>query len=96
MIYVCVVREAVCEVCSGQFTLAPGEAIPDKCIHCGSVDWLYGREPMEGIYIRNGISRERRALNPGARARNRQVRGQAQYRQFKPKAVDEPEEPTDN
>jgi hypothetical protein len=100
MIYVAVVRECVCEICSGQWTLQAGESVPKRCIHCASLDWLYGREPMDAVWIRQRVSRDSIEKNPGAKSRTRQERGRAQGRGFKPypqpKDVDEGEEPTDN
>lgn len=96
MIYVAVIRRAVCEICDGVWDLEAEEPVPDRCIHCASRDWLFGREALDSTFVRMRISRERIEKNPGAKARNRQERGKSQYRSFHPKPVDEDEEAQDN
>jgi hypothetical protein len=88
MIVLVIVRRAQCEICSGQFDLKPGQAVPGKCEVCGSEDWLYGPDSSESRFIRQGIKKRKRTLNPGAKSRTRQERGKRQWRQFKTKDGD--------
>jgi hypothetical protein len=50
---------------------------------------MWGIESRDSRFIRQGISRLRRKLNPGAKSLKRQEQGKRQYQGFKPK----PEEP---
>ena len=84
-IYICIVRRAQCAMCSEQWDLEPGSETPDRCLHCGSVEWEWGPESRDTRYIRQGISRLRTVLNPGAKSRARQERGRKQFKHFKPK-----------
>lgn len=84
-VLVVVVRRALCAVCEGTFDLEAGEAKPEKCPHCRSKDWEWGAASIDSRYIRQGISRERKILNPGATSKRRQDRGKKQWRRFKPK-----------
>ena len=104
MILITIYRIANCEVCDGQWALDPRIELPlpEECLICGSRDWLWGPEPLDSRFIRQGISRKGRKVNPGASSRARQEQGKRQWRQFRgkddqlPKAVDEAETPKDN
>ena len=93
MIYIVVIRRCLCEICFKQWDLEFGEDPPKTCPHCGSRDWEEAPEIRDALYIRKGITKNRRRLNPGAASRARQEQGKRQWRQFKPKPVDSPEEP---
>lgn len=88
MIVIIIVRRAVCEVCNGFFDLEFGEDPPAECKLCGSSDWEEAPEIRDAIYIRKGISKAKRRLNPGAASGKRQNRGKKQWRRFKDKAGD--------
>lgn len=90
-VYVCVVRRAQCVICTNTWDLQPEEH-PDRCLHCGSADWEWGRESADSRLIRQGISRLRRRLNPGAKSKKRQDRAKAQHQAMQPKmeAVEPP------
>jgi hypothetical protein len=87
-VYLAIMRIGHCEICNEQFNLWP-QKNPDKCPACGSVDWEWGPECRESIFIRQGIQRARRRLNPGATSKKRQDHGRKQWRQFKPKPEEE-------
>jgi len=93
MIVIVVIRRCLCEVCSKTFDLEWGEEPPEKCRVCGSVNWEEAPEVRDATYIRKGISKSKRRLNPGAASRKRQSQGRKQWRQFKPKPVDESAKP---
>lgn len=84
-VYIAVVRIAQCEICTEQWTLEPGERPPDKCVHCGSGDWMWGVESRDSRFVRQQITRERRSLNKGVKSRKRQEQGRKQWRRFQPK-----------
>lgn len=84
-VLVVVVRRALCCVCESTFDLEAGEAKPEKCRACNSKDWEWGPASIDSRYIRQGISRERKILNPGATSKKRQDRGKKQWRQFRGK-----------
>jgi hypothetical protein len=88
MILLVVVRRAFCEVCGGYFDLPPGHEVPPICKLCGSFDWLYGPESVDGRLVRQGIKFAEKRLNPGVKSKKRQDRAKAQWRQLKPKPVD--------
>jgi hypothetical protein len=67
------------------FDLEWGEDPPEKCQLCGSVNWEVPQEIRDATYIRKGISKSKRRLNPGAASRKRQQRGRAQHQAFKSK-----------
>lgn len=80
-VFVAVVRIAQCTLCSGQWNLEPQE-MPERCVHCGSLDWEWGIESSDSRYIRQQISRLRKVLNPGAKSRARQQHGKSQHQAF--------------
>lgn len=84
-ILIAVVRRALCAICSGTFDLDAGEEKPERCRHCGSKEWEWGPDSMDSRYIRQGIDRSRKSLNPGATSKKRQDHGRRQWRQFKGK-----------
>ena len=103
MILIQIYRIAQCEICHGQWALDPRLEIsnPDECQICGSRDWLWGPEPLDSRFIRQGISKKSRKVNPGASSRKRQEQGKSQWRKFRSKenqvkAVDAAETPKDN
>ena len=83
-VFISVVRTAQCYFCNGQWILDPMEH-PEKCIHCGSLDWQWGAESRDSAFIRQGITRLRKSLNPGAKSKKRQDQGKKQWRRFKQK-----------
>lgn len=85
MIVIIVIRRALCETCGKTFDLEWGEEPPDKCQLCGSVNWEVPPEIRDATYIRKGISKSKRRLNPGAASRARQQQGKRQWQAFKPK-----------
>ena len=93
MILLVIVRRCFCEVGHHSFDLEHGEDPPEKCRVCGSVDWEEAPEVRDAIYIRRGISKAKRRLNPGAASRKRQQQGKRQYQSFKPRPVDIEEKP---
>jgi len=86
MIVIVVTRRCFCETCHGQWDLDWGEDPPAKCKFCGSVNWETAPEIRDAVYIRKGISKSKKRLNPGAASAARQTRGKKQWRQFKDKA----------
>jgi hypothetical protein len=50
------------------------------------VNWETAPEIRDAVYIRKGISKSKKRLNPGAASAARQTRGKKQWRQFKDKA----------
>jgi predicted nucleic acid-binding Zn-ribbon protein len=100
MILLELTRVGCCEGCGSRFFLPPGSDLPSNCPHCGSKDWLYGRESIEGIRIRTGMTfaprrpdgRRDRRKEPGQGPRSllRRERARRQGQAFQPKAVDEP------
>ena len=101
VIYLCLVRMAVCEICAGRMCLPGGDYLPEKCEHCGSTEWLYGIEPQDGIRIRTGTAfadrkpdgtRDKRK-NLGAKSLLRRERARRQFKDLKPKGIDEPAGP---
>jgi hypothetical protein len=83
-VFISVTRTAQCYFCSEQWVLDNLE-YPEKCAHCGSLDWEYGPTSKDAIWIRQGIKRLRKTLNPGAKSKKRQTRGKSQWRRFKKK-----------
>lgn len=81
-VYIVVTRIAQCAVCRNQWDLKAGEDYPETCLHCGSRDWMWGPEPQQSSEIRQGISRLRRRLNPGATSKKRQDHGRKQWTKF--------------
>ena len=98
MILLVIVRRAFCEMCGKSFDLQPEEKPPLQCPHCKSLMWMWGPVSEEtrsqaGVRkIRQGYTKAVKVFDKGARARNRQVRVKAQWRQFKPKPIDGSEE----
>lgn len=72
--FVIVARRALCEICRRMWDLDPFEN-PESCVYCGSKDWCWGIEPRDSKFIRQGISRLRRRVNPGASSKKRQEQG---------------------
>ena len=72
-------------MCSEQWDLEPGSETPDKVPALRLCGWEWGPESRDTRYIRQGISRLRTVLNPGAKSRARQERGRKQFKHFKPK-----------
>ena len=99
MIYLALVRMAVCEICGGDWILSEGEVLPPQCCVCGSTLWLYGVEPQDQVRVRTGLTfaprrsdgRVDRRKSPGAGAKSlkRRERARKQYRALKPKPVDD-------
>lgn len=87
-VYVMVVRKAVCLICNGSWLLEGEEKAPERCQICASADWELGRESRATTIIRQGLLRQQKALNPGATSLKRREHGRRQFRQFKPKAVE--------
>ncbi len=85
MILIIVIRRCCCEVCNGLFDLEWGEDPPEKCKVCGSVNWEEAPEIRDATYIRKGITKAKRRLNPGAASRKRQTQGRKQYQGFRSK-----------
>lgn len=85
MIFLVIVRRAQCEICEKQFDLKYGESPPDNCPLCNSPDWLYGTESRDGRFIRQGINRSSKILNPGVRSKKQHDFTKNQYQAFKPK-----------
>ena len=91
MIVLTVVRRAFCEICGGHFDLEPEEQLPPTCRMCGSSCWLWGRlKRGSAPWLQRGAGGQRKkplkekpALDPGVKHRNRQIHGKAQWRQFK-------------
>lgn len=88
MILIVVVRRAICEVCHGQFDLAAGEKPPKECKLCGSLLWEFGPRKSDVLRIQEGRTKVKRKLNPGAKSKKRQDRAKKQWRQLKPKPLD--------
>jgi phage FluMu protein Com len=93
LIVIIIVRRCVCELCNKLWDLEWGDEPPEKCPHCGSVNWEDAPEIRDAIYIRKGITKAKRRLNPGAKSRKRQEQGRKQWQAFKQKPVDSPMEP---
>lgn len=87
MIYLALVRVAICEICSGEMHLPGGEYLPDRCVHCGSPYWQYGTQPTDGIRVRTGNAHAETTVNPGAKSLNRRERARRQWQHLKPKEV---------
>ncbi len=85
MIIVIIVRRCVCEICHGLFDLEYGEDPPRKCRLCGSVNWEEAPEIKDAVYIRKGIAKKKKSLNPGSASGKSQERGKKQWRRFKDK-----------
>ena len=85
MIIIVVVRRAFCEICKATFDLEWGEDPPEKCKLCGSLNWEEAPEIRDALYIRKGITKAKRRLNPGAASRKRQIQGRKQWQGFRSK-----------
>jgi hypothetical protein len=85
MIVIIIVRRCLCDSCNKYWDLEWGEDPPEKCKLCGSVTWDEGPEVRDATYIRKGITKAKRRLNPGAASKKRQDQGRKQYQAFKPK-----------
>jgi hypothetical protein len=70
---------------SHYFDLEWGEEPPAKCKVCGSLNWEVAPEIRDAVYIRKGITKVSKKLNPGAKSRARQEQGRKQWRAFKDK-----------
>ena len=64
MIVIIIVRRCLCEICAKYFDLEWGEDPPEKCKLCGSLNWEEGPTTRDAFYIRKGISKNKRRLNP--------------------------------
>ena len=103
MIYLELCRIAICEFCGGKAIILPGAEIPDACIHCRSGSWVYGKESIESIRIRTGMTfatrkmdgrRDRRKQEgAGAKSLKRRERARKQWQSLKPKELDGPRQP---
>lgn len=85
MIVIIIVRRCLCEICGKCFDLERGEDPPEKCKVCGSLNWEEAPEVRDAIYIRKGITKTKRRLNPGAASRKRQTQGRKQWQSFRSK-----------
>jgi hypothetical protein len=85
VIVIIIVRRCLCEICGKCFDLERGEDPPEKCKVCGSLNWEEAPEIRDAIYIRKGITKNKRRLNPGAKSKKRQDQGRRQYQKFRPK-----------
>lgn len=95
VIFLELARIGLCESCRGLFYLPPGCELPEACLHCGAKDWLYGKESIESIRIRTGMTfatrkvdgrRDRRkSEGAGAKSLKRRERARRQYQSLKPK-----------
>ena len=89
MIFIVIVRRLFCEVCHKMWDLEFGEDPPKVCKFCKSSDWEVAPEIRDAIYIRKGISKAKKKLNPGAASRKRQNQGRKQWRKFRSKEEEE-------
>ena len=97
MIVIIIVRRCLCEICGKCFDLERGEYPPEKCKVCGSLNWEEAPEVRDAIYIRKGITKNKRRLNPGAASRKRQTQGRKQWQGFRSKEqVEAAKEKADN
>jgi hypothetical protein len=96
MIYLKIVRMAHCEHCGKEWQIADPDNIPVECRYCTAPIWLEGAVDQKQIRVRHGHTKRKKNLNPGAAHRNRQIHGKKQYRQFKPKPVDEKPQQSDD
>ena len=103
VIVLALVRVAICELCNQQWTLPPGgDPPPATCPHCGSKDWLEGKQPQDSIRVRMGITFATRKLDgrrdrrksegSGAKSLKRRERARKQWQGLKPKAVESEED----
>jgi predicted nucleic acid-binding Zn-ribbon protein len=98
MIFLELTRIGRCELCGGRFHLSAGIDVPERCPGCGSRHWLYGKESIESVRIRTGMTFATRKLDgrrdrresegSGAKSLKRRERARRQYQSLKPKAVD--------
>lgn len=95
MIYLRIVRQAVCEECGETWELDPTGASPIDCPFCKSQCWN-GKADRPSVWARHGRTRKKKRLNPGAKSKKRQERAKKQWRQFKPKPVEESAKPAEN
>ena len=93
MIVIIIIRRCLCETCGKTFDLEFGQEPPEKCLLCGSLNWEEAPEVRDATYIRKGITKNKRRLNPGAKSKKRQDQGRRQYQKFRPKPVDTEEKP---
>lgn len=86
MIFVDIVRRCVCAVCGGDWIIGPGAEPDERCLHCGSYDWMWGPDNEESRLIRLGINRLRKSLNPGTKKTLKQLKHtRSQWRSFRKK-----------
>ena len=69
MIVIIIVRRGLCEICGKWWDLEFGEDPPETCNLCGSRNWEQPQEVRDATYIRKGITKAKRRLNPGSRMR---------------------------
>jgi hypothetical protein len=89
-----------CERCKGRMVILTEGYTPPKCVHCGAEDWIYGKESIEGIRIRTGMTfapkhpdgRRIRGKGPGQSPKSlkRRERARRQGQSFGVKGVDGP------
>lgn len=87
-IYLIIARRATCEICRVEWYLEPGE-MPERCFNCNSADWEWGKGSRAALAIRQGRTRKRKVLNPGATSLARQQHGKKQWRRFRTKEEDD-------
>ena len=85
MIIIVIVRRCFCEIGNHSFDLEWGEEPPKLCKVCKSANWEEAAEIRDATYIRKGISKVDKNLNPGATSRKRQTQGRKQYQGFRSK-----------
>ena len=85
MIAITIVRRCICEVCLKHWDLEWGQLPPERCKVCGALNWEEGPEMRDATFIRKGITKAKRRLNPGAASGKRQARGKLQWQGFKDK-----------
>jgi len=86
VIIIVIVRRCFCEIGNHHFDLEWDEEPPKKCKICGSSDWEEAPEIRDATYIRKGITKVKKKLNPGAASGKRQERGKRQWQGVKDKA----------
>ena len=99
MILLELARIGQCEMCAGRFYLPPGCDPPAACLHCGSTHWQWGKESIESIRIRTGMTFANRKLDgrrdrrkqegAGAKSLKRRERARRQWQGLKLKSEEE-------
>lgn len=98
MIYLRLVRIGHCELCEQEFYMPADGQVDFPCPRCRAMNWMYGKESIESIRIRTGMTfaarrvdgRRDRRKEPGqgAKSLKRRERARAQYQGLKPKPED--------